>query len=67
MTFSFTFDEPTLFLVLYQHVSKKATVIHKYSKIPLSTIYNYINEIEKIRTYWNMGKDKAGRKAYQIL
>jgi len=47
MTFSYQFDEPTLFLVLYQHVSKKATVIHKYSKIPQATIYRYIEKIEK--------------------
>ena len=41
MTFSFTFDDATLFLVLYQHVSKKASVIHKYSEyyLPLSQRY----------------------------
>jgi len=47
MTFSFDFEEPTLFLVLYQHVSRKASVIHKYSKIPQATIYRYIHKIEK--------------------
>lgn len=47
MTFTFTFDQPTLFLVLYQHVSKKPSVINKYSKIPTRTIYNYIDQIGK--------------------
>ena len=46
MTFSFSFDEATLFLVLYQNVSKKVSVIHKYSKIPQSTIYRHPKDID---------------------
>ena len=46
MTYFHTFDNKVRFLVIYQDVSKKASVIAKYTSINLRTIYDWIKKIE---------------------
>jgi transposase len=47
MTFKHDFDDKIRFLVLYQDVSKKATVIQKYTGISLRNIQRWIQKTEE--------------------
>jgi transposase len=47
MTFIHNFDNKIRFLVIYQDVSKKPTVIQKHTGIQLGTIYSWIQKTEQ--------------------
>ena len=47
MTFIHDIDNKIRFLVLYQDVSKKASVIQKYTGLNIRTIYNWIEKTEQ--------------------
>jgi len=46
MVFSVYFDNKTKFLVIYQHVTKCARSISKYTGLARSTIYDWIDKID---------------------
>lgn len=46
MVFTYNIDIKTTFIVVYQYVTKSVPTIHKYTKVPIPTIYDWISKLE---------------------